>query len=134
MTCGEPGASGGVLSLADAYSILGLGRDATEGRVNTRFRELALMHHPDRGGNGQEFIRICWARKAILDHLGSWRGCAGGDDTWLSSLLDLAMRLIEHVSGQPWSALRKALAFALVCAGGALVAYALTDGSGGQGD
>lgn len=44
--------------------VLGFGSDerVTSDTLSSRFRELALKHHPDRGGNSEAFQRIVTAR------------------------------------------------------------------------
>ena len=41
-----------------ALVILELTEDACSETINLRYRELAALHHPDKGGNSSEFIRI----------------------------------------------------------------------------
>jgi curved DNA-binding protein CbpA len=38
--------------------VLGLHRGATVEEIKARFRELALQHHPDRGGDAAAFQRV----------------------------------------------------------------------------
>lgn len=38
----------------DYYEILGVGRDADESTVKSAYRQLAMMHHPDRNPNNSE--------------------------------------------------------------------------------
>jgi hypothetical protein len=38
--------------------VLGVPRSATLDQVKTRWRELALLHHPDRGGDAAVFIKV----------------------------------------------------------------------------
>lgn len=125
-------------TLDDAYAVLGLGRDASDERVRSRFRELALRHHPDRGGSNGEFVRTHWAYKTITGDRNSRRGGGGTGGSgeygsWLSAILDLAMSLIEFIDEQPWSRFWKAVAVALVGVGGAAAVYALQDRSEGPG-
>lgn len=130
-------ARGGGPSLGEAYATPGLGRGATIVQVLHRFRELALRHHPDRGGKSSEFARIRRAYEAIVSHhrsqQGSGAGRREGPGSWLAVLLDLAVRLIRFIDEQPWSGLWKAIAAALVVVGGAVAIYSLTDRSGGNG-
>lgn len=130
-------AHGGGSPLDEAYAALGLGRGATLEQVLRRFRELALRHHPDRGGENSEFVRIRRAYEAIVSHHQSRQstgsGEGGGPNSWLSILLDLAVRLIRFIDEQPWSGLWKAVAIALVGVGGVAAIYALGDRSGDPG-
>lgn len=49
----------------DNYNVLGLKRGATEDEVKQAYRKLAMKHHPDRGGNEDEFKKIKEAYEAI---------------------------------------------------------------------
>ena len=125
-------------TLDDAYATLGLRRDASDDQVRSRFRELALKHHPDRGGSNGEFVRTHWAYKTITEDRdqrrgGGGKGKEGEYGPWLSAILDLAMSLIEYINEQPWSRFWKAVAMALVGVGGAAAVYALSDRSGDPG-
>lgn len=42
----------------DPFAALGLPPSATLDEVKRRYRELAMTHHPDRGGDGREFNRV----------------------------------------------------------------------------
>jgi len=42
----------------EALAVLGLGAKATPVEVRRRYRELALRHHPDRGGDAEHFSRV----------------------------------------------------------------------------
>jgi DnaJ domain len=49
---------GGSGSVPACLATLGLGRDATTEQVKAAYRKLALVHHPDMGGDPGEFDRI----------------------------------------------------------------------------
>jgi DnaJ-class molecular chaperone len=54
--------------VAWAFSVLGLEQaGCTRAAVNKAFRELALKHHPDRGGDGAMFSRLQEARDIALE-------------------------------------------------------------------
>jgi hypothetical protein len=40
------------------YEVLGVQADATREAIRNAFRALSLVHHPDRGGNDEDFKRI----------------------------------------------------------------------------
>lgn len=42
----------------DYYKTLGVARGATEEAIKKAYRKLAMTHHPDRGGNEEEFKKI----------------------------------------------------------------------------
>jgi DnaJ-class molecular chaperone len=48
------------------FVILGLGEMATTTQVKVRWRELAGVHHPDKGGDADEFQKFNKAYKAAL--------------------------------------------------------------------
>jgi curved DNA-binding protein CbpA len=54
----------------DWWVILGVAPNATLDEVNSRFKELARINHPDVGGNLAEFQRISEARHAASAALG----------------------------------------------------------------
>lgn len=46
---------------AEALTLFALPAGAGPDAIRRRWRELALQHHPDRGGNADTFIRLRWA-------------------------------------------------------------------------
>lgn len=44
-----------------ALALFQLDEKASQEAIRRRWRELALQHHPDRGGDAERFIRIRWA-------------------------------------------------------------------------
>lgn len=51
--------------ISKALAILNLPESASESEIKSRFRELVLQHHPDRGGSAQEFNRIVQAMEFL---------------------------------------------------------------------
>ena len=51
------------------YGVLGLPETATAEDVKKKYKELALVHHPDRGGKYEDFIRITEAKNKLLAFL-----------------------------------------------------------------
>ncbi|MBZ6068188.1 DNA-J related domain-containing protein [Aeromonas schubertii] len=50
----------------EALTLFGLEEGAPTERIRRRWRELALTHHPDRGGDAETFIRLRWAKERLL--------------------------------------------------------------------
>ncbi len=46
---------------AEALTLFALPTEAGPDTIRRRWRELALQHHPDRGGDADTFIRLRWA-------------------------------------------------------------------------
>ena len=49
----------------EALALFELTADASQETVRRRWRELALQHHPDRGGDAETFIRMRWAWECL---------------------------------------------------------------------
>jgi DnaJ-class molecular chaperone len=49
--------------------VLGISADATKDEIIAAHKELSLKHHPDKGGNAEEFKRITAAKENMLDKL-----------------------------------------------------------------
>ena len=54
--------------LSQDYKLLGLPPSATIDEVKRRFRALALINHPDKGGKHEDFIKITAAKDRILNN------------------------------------------------------------------
>ncbi len=52
--------------VADALHLLGLPTDASFDAIHKRYRELAKQHHPDRGGDPEQFKRIQAAYSCVV--------------------------------------------------------------------
>jgi len=57
----------GALDERDPYFVLGVSPSASEERVRERFHQLALEHHPDRGGDAAQMRRLIVAFDQIRD-------------------------------------------------------------------
>jgi len=51
----------------DHYQTLGVGRDADASAIKKAYRKLASKHHPDKGGNPEEFKRVQEAYDTLSD-------------------------------------------------------------------
>ncbi|QNF17169.1 molecular chaperone [Aeromonas jandaei] len=49
----------------EALALFGLDEGASQETIRRRWRELALAHHPDRGGDAETFIRIRWGWECL---------------------------------------------------------------------
>lgn len=53
--------------MSDFYKTLGINKNAKEEEIKKAFRKLSLLHHPDRGGNGDKFKEINEAYQTLSD-------------------------------------------------------------------
>ena len=53
--------------MSDYYSILGVSKDASEGDIKKRYRQLARENHPDKGGDKEKFQKIQEAYETLSD-------------------------------------------------------------------
>ncbi len=51
----------------DPYSVLGISRDAQDTDVKKAYRKLAMKHHPDKGGDPEQFKKIQGAYDILSD-------------------------------------------------------------------
>lgn len=52
---------------SDLYSILGVAKNADSGEIRKAFTKLAKTHHPDKGGDAEEFKKIHKAFETLSD-------------------------------------------------------------------
>jgi curved DNA-binding protein CbpA len=53
--------------MATHYDILGVAKNASTDNINKAFRKLALKHHPNKGGNAEDFKRLSDAHDILED-------------------------------------------------------------------
>ena len=51
--------------MINPYSVLGISVGASKDEVKRAYRKLARKHHPDNGGNREEYERVCKAFEII---------------------------------------------------------------------
>ena len=51
----------------DYYKVLGVNPNSSQGEIKKAFRQLSLKHHPDRGGDAEEFKKINEAYSTLGD-------------------------------------------------------------------
>lgn len=70
---GEPGAAGGVgdvrlrRAAMSPYEVLGVEPDATVGVIRAAYRKIAMVAHPDRGGEAARFAEVSAAYELLVD-------------------------------------------------------------------
>jgi len=52
-----------------ALSILGLEKDADASMIQKAWRQQAMVLHPDRGGDAEQFKNVCWAKDYLTKRL-----------------------------------------------------------------
>lgn len=51
--------------MLNPYSVLGISVNASKDEVKRAYRKLARKHHPDNGGNREEYEKVCKAFEMI---------------------------------------------------------------------
>lgn len=67
---------------ADPYQILGLKRNASDRDIKKKCKDLKLKHHPDKGGNTDDFIRINGACESLDPRLREERPHGYAENFW----------------------------------------------------
>lgn len=55
----------------ESFAILGLSEDANENDVKAAYKKLAVVHHPDKGGKQDMFVKITESKNKCLSYLQS---------------------------------------------------------------
>lgn len=61
--------------MSKAFATLGLPETATPDEVKAKWRELVMVHHPDRGGNPCDFNEIRKAYKIAMEEASAPKAC-----------------------------------------------------------
>ena len=61
--------------MSKAFATLGLPETATPDEVKAKWRELVMVHHPDRGGNPCDFNEIRKAYKIAMEEASAPKDC-----------------------------------------------------------
>ncbi|MBC7293143.1 MAG: DnaJ domain-containing protein [Thermoleophilia bacterium] len=87
------------MTLAEAYRILKVPRDASFAEVRAAYRRLAAQTHPDRGGDAADFIRVRAAYEVIANAFqrGALGGGAGIPDDWAGEDIPVPAELREVI-------------------------------------
>lgn len=56
----------------EALVVLGLNNNATEAEIKSAYRQKAKLHHPDVGGNAEDFVRLKAAYNVALVGVGKF--------------------------------------------------------------
>src|SRR6056300_1252348 len=51
----------------DYYSILGVNKNASDQDIRKAYKKKSMQHHPDRGGNEEEFKKVNEAYQTLKD-------------------------------------------------------------------
>ena len=70
---GPAGPAAGVGGRAAAAGILGISSNATSANIRKAYLRLALIHHPDKGGNAEQFKKIQGAYNKLMSKNGGSR-------------------------------------------------------------
>lgn len=76
----------------DPYRTLGISPMATDAQVRSRFKELALCVHPDRGGSPEQMREVNLAYERILQHRARRAAEAGAPPALVAATPSLTFR------------------------------------------
>lgn len=74
------------MSSTDYYSVLGVSKSSSIDEIKKVYKKLALIHHPDRGGDPETFKKINEAHDVLSDPQKKRHYDAGGDELNIDDL------------------------------------------------
>ena len=83
------------------YERLGVARDAAHADVRKAYRQASLRHHPDKGGNREDFQAIAEAYTILSDPEKRRAYDVTGDVALVEMELDLDAMSLPHRAGTP---------------------------------
>ena len=57
------------MEIREAFKILSLNLDSNKEEIETKFKELSKLHHPDKGGNVDSMSELNNARELAIHYL-----------------------------------------------------------------
>ena len=79
-----------------AREILGVSRYATKDVLRSKWRALARIHHPDRGGNPEHFKKVAEAYQTLID------GQSSRPQSGIMMINGPAPKRVQPVYVNPW--------------------------------
>ncbi|CAF2397126.1 unnamed protein product [Rotaria sp. Silwood2] len=83
----------------DPFAVLDIDREATVSEIKRAYRELSKKHHPDRGGDPEQFKEIAKAYKTLTDEeaKGNWQKYGNPDGPGVTRFgIALPKWLVDH--------------------------------------
>lgn len=104
--------------MEDLYKILGISRKASQDEIKKAYRALSKEHHPDKGGNEEQFVKIQQAyevlsdekRKAKYDATGSIEKEASFEQRFFGFVASQIIPMLEKAKDLEFDFMKKAKA------------------------